>query len=74
MQAWRFLMPSALGFTLRNLGHGAYDKLLGRPSRPLQAMTYVAEHAQLGDPADVLATLEILPDSHRHLYYISLIK
>jgi len=58
MQAWRFLMPGALGFTLKNAVHGAIDKLLRRPSRPLQSMVFVADQARRGDPRDVLRTLD----------------
>ena len=58
MKAWRFLMPSAIGFTLKNVFHGVWDKLTGAPSRPLQSMAYVAQHAKPGDPRDVLLTLD----------------
>jgi catechol O-methyltransferase len=38
--------------------HTAIDRVTGRPSRPLQAMTFVAERARPGDPEDVLRTLD----------------
>lgn len=67
MQLWRFLAPSALGFTLKNLAHGIVDKLLKRPSRPAMAAAYVREHARQGDPASVLATLDTFARTQRWL-------
>jgi catechol O-methyltransferase len=58
MQLWRFLLPSALGFTLKNAAHVAIDKVTGAPARTLQAANYVALHARPGDPEDVLRTLD----------------
>ncbi len=58
MQAWRFFLPPALGFTLRNFLHAGIDKATGKPSRPLQSMAFVAENAQQGNPKDVLLTLD----------------
>ena len=55
---WRFLSPSMLGFTTRNLAHGVFDRLRGQPPRPLRAMAYVREHAEQGNPTDVLAKLD----------------
>ncbi len=58
MQQWRFLMPGALGFTLKNFLHAGIDRLTGKPSRPVQTIAYVAEHGTPGDPKDVLRTLD----------------
>jgi catechol O-methyltransferase len=58
MQAWRFLMPGALGFTLKNFLHGGIDRLTGKPSRPLRTIDYVAANARAGDPRDVLRSLD----------------
>jgi catechol O-methyltransferase len=58
MQLWRFLLPSALGFTLKNGAHQLADKLKGAPARTVQAAQYVAQHARPGDPEDVLRTLD----------------
>ena len=58
MQAWRFLMPSALGFTLMNARQALVDKIKGAPSRPVQAADYVARHAHAGDPENVLRTID----------------
>ena len=55
---WRFLSPSMLGFTSKNLALGAYDKLRGAPPRPLRALAYVREHAEHGNAADVLHKLD----------------
>lgn len=67
MQLWRFLAPSALGFTLRNLAHSVADKLLRRPPRPVMAAAYVCEHATKGEPASVLATLDTFAKTERWL-------
>jgi catechol O-methyltransferase len=67
MQLWRFFMPGALGFTLRNGWHGVLDKLQGRPSRPLQSASYVQANARRGDPASVLATLDKFASEERWL-------
>lgn len=67
MQLWRFLAPSAIGFTLKNLTHGILDKLLRRPARPTLAAAYVREHATRGDPASVLATLDTFAKTERWL-------
>lgn len=58
MQGWRFLMPDALGFTLKNFMHAGIDKVLRRPIRPLQTVPYVAAHATQGEPQDVLRVLD----------------
>ena len=63
MQQWRFLMPGALGFTLKNFLHAGIDRLTGKPSRPVQTIAYVAEHATPGDPKDVLRTWIALPQT-----------
>ena len=67
MQAWRFLLPSSLGFTLKNLVHATIDKLKGAPVRTVQAASYVAEHAQRGNPTDVLRTLDQFAREERWL-------
>lgn len=58
MQLWRFLLPSALGFTLKTAGQQLADKLKGAPARTVQAAQYVAQHAKPGDPEDVLRTMD----------------
>lgn len=70
MQLWRFLQPSALGFTLRTTAQALIDKLKGAPSRPVQAARYVAEHARAGDPEDVLRTLDQFAQKERWLMSI----
>lgn len=67
MQLWRFLLPNALGFTLRNTVHAAVDKLAGAPPRTTQAAEYVARHARRGDPLDVLRTLDKFAAEERWL-------
>lgn len=67
MQLWRFLLPSALGFTLRNAAHAAIDKVKGAPARTVQAAKYVAQHARQGDPQDVLHTLDEFATEQRWL-------
>lgn len=58
MQAWRFFLPSALGFTLKNLSNIIADKLSGAPSRVSRTVAYVAEHSEPGDPAGALRALD----------------
>ncbi len=58
MHLWRFLLPSALGFTARNAGHALIDKISGAPARTTQAAKFASLHAQPGDPEDVLRTLD----------------
>lgn len=70
MQLWRFLKPSALGFTLRTCRQALVDKLRGAPSRPVQAADYVAKHALRGDPADVLRTIDRFAREERWLMNI----
>ena len=67
MQLWRFLLPSALGFTLKNMAHAAVDKIKGAPPRTTQAADYVARHARPGDPGDVLRTLDKFAAEERWL-------
>jgi catechol O-methyltransferase len=67
MQFWRFLMPSALGFTLKVTAQTAIDKVKGAPARTVQAAQYVAQHARPGDPADVLRTLDKFATEERWL-------
>ena len=67
MQFWRFLHPTVLGFTLKTTSQALIDKIKGAPSRPLQAMQYVAQHARAGDPADVLCTLDRFAREERWL-------
>ena len=70
MQLWRFLRPSALGFTLRTGRQALVDLLRGAPSRPVQAAEYVAKHARRGDPADVLRTIDRFAREQRWLMNI----
>ncbi len=67
MQLWRFLHPSALGFTLKTTTQALIDKMRGAPARPIQAARYVARHAQMGDPEDVLRTLDQFAQEERWL-------
>ena len=67
MQLWRFLHPSALGFTLKTTGQALVDKIKGAPSRPVQAAQYVAQHAASGEPDDVLRTLDRFAREERWL-------
>jgi catechol O-methyltransferase len=67
---WRFLTPSALGFTLHTTSQALVDKLRGAPPRPVQAARYVAKHARAGDPDDVLRTLDHFAQSERWLMSI----
>ena len=67
MQVWRFLLPSALGFTLKNVAHATIDKLKGAPPRTVQAASYVAQHARPGDPAEVLRALDRFAAEERWL-------
>jgi catechol O-methyltransferase len=70
MQLWRFLLPSALGFTFKNIIHTVVDKLTGAPARPVQVARYVAEHARAGDPEDVLRTMDRFASEERWLMNI----
>ena len=58
MQLWRFLMPSAIGFSARMAIHGVIDRIKGAPPLPLRVRDYVSTHATRGDPASVLATMD----------------
>jgi catechol O-methyltransferase len=67
MQLWRFLHPSALGFTLKTTTQALIDKFKGAPARPVQAARYVASNARTGDPEDVLRTLDQFAQQERWL-------
>jgi len=67
MQLWRFLHPSALGFTLKTTTQALVDKIKGAPARPVQAARYVASNARTGDPEDVLRTLDQFAQQERWL-------
>jgi catechol O-methyltransferase len=67
MQAWRFLTPRTIGFTLKNLWHGFVDKLAGNPGRPTQTISYVAKHAERGNPEAVLRALDRFAREERWL-------
>lgn len=67
MQLWRFLHPSALGFTLKTTTQALIDKIKGAPARPVQAARYVAKNARTGDPEDVLRTLDQFAQQERWL-------
>lgn len=67
MQLWRFLHPSALGFTLKTTTQALIDKIKGAPARPVQAARYVAKNARMGDPEDVLRTLDQFAQQERWL-------
>lgn len=70
MQLWRFLHPSALGFTLMATRQALVDKIKGAPARPVQAASYVAQHARANDPRDVLQTLDKFSREERWLMSI----
>ncbi len=70
MQFWRFLAPSVLGFTSKNLWHAIVDKISGASPRPVRAMEYVAAHAKEGDAKDVLSKLDDFALSVRWLMSI----
>ena len=70
MQLWRFLLPNALGFTLKNAAHTAIDKVTGAAARTIQAADYVAQHARPGDPEDVLLNLDKFAAEERWLMSI----
>ncbi len=55
---WRFLMPGAIGWTLRTGAYLLYDTITGAPPQPLRVRDFVAEHAKRGDPASVLAAMD----------------
>ena len=67
MQLWRFLLPSALGFTVNNLFHEVVDKVTGTPPRTVQAAKYVFKHARQGDPEGVLRVLDTFALEERWL-------
>lgn len=67
MQWWRFLHPAALGFTLKTTRQALVDKIKGAPPRPIQTARYVEQHAQRGDPQDVLRTLDRFAREERWL-------
>ncbi len=58
MKLYKFLAPSALGFTLKNVSHAVIDKISGAPPRPVRVAEYVAQHAKPGDAVDVLRTID----------------
>jgi len=67
MQLWRFLLPKALPFTLREAWHFSIDRLTGAPPRTTRAAAFVAENAERGDPQDVLRTLDRFAREKRFL-------
>lgn len=67
MKAWRFFTPGNIGFTTRNMLHGAIDRITGQPDRPTQTVSYVAKHAEPGNPGDVLKTLDRFASQERWL-------
>lgn len=67
MALWRFLAPSALGFTLKNTVHALVDKVSGAPPRPVRVAEYVAAHARRGDPEHVLRTIDRFARERRWL-------
>lgn len=70
MQLWRFLHPSALGFTLKTTSQALIDRVKGAPARPVQVAQYVARHARRGDPEDVLHTIDRFAREERWLMNI----
>jgi catechol O-methyltransferase len=67
MRPWRFLYPSAIGFTVMTLRQALVDKIKGAPTRPVQAANYVAKHAREDDPQDVLDTIDRFAREERWL-------
>ncbi len=67
MALWRFLAPSALGFTLKNTVDALVDKVSGAPPRPVRVAEYVAAHARRGDPEHVLRTIDRFARERRWL-------
>jgi catechol O-methyltransferase len=70
MQMWRFFMPSALRFTLRNGVNALVDRIRNEPAMPLRVRDFVAENARKGDPADVLRTMDRFATEVRFLMNI----
>ena len=70
MKFWRFLAPHMLGFTGRTIRQAIVDKLRGAPSRPVQVAEYVARHSRVGDPQDVLRTIDRFAREERWLMNI----
>lgn len=67
MGLWRFLKPSALGFTTTQARHAVIDKIRGPPPRTVRAAEYVALHAKSGDPQGVLQALDRFSAEQRWL-------
>ena len=70
MKYWKFLSPKMIGFSAQTVRQALVDKLRGAPSRPVQVAAYVAEHAQKGDPQDVLRTIDRFAREERWLMNI----
>jgi catechol O-methyltransferase len=70
MQLWRFLMPSAIGFSSRMFVYGLIDRVKGAPPMPLRVRDFVAENARQGDPEDVLKTMDRFATEVRFLMNI----
>lgn len=70
MQIWRFLQPSALGFSFRVLRETLIDRLTGAAPLPLRVRDFVAQHARRGDPEDVLRTMDRFATEVRFLMNI----
>jgi len=70
MQIWRFLQPSALGFSFRVLRDTLIDRLTGAAPLPLRVRDFVAQHARRGDPEDVLRTMDRFATEVRFLMNI----
>ena len=69
-QIWRFLTPSALPWAFQRVVEFAADRLSGAPPRTVQVRRFVAEHAQQGDPQDVLRTMDRFAVERRFLMNI----
>lgn len=70
MQLRKLLAPGVPGFALKNAVHALIDKATGAPPRPVRVAGYVAEHATVGDPADVLRTMDRFAREKRWLMNI----
>ena len=69
MKPWRFLYPSAIGWTLRNAALLAYDRAVGAPPLPIRVRDHVEKTATRGDPASVLSAMDEFA-KHRFLMNI----
>ena len=67
LQLWRFLTPTAIGFTSKNIAHALIDKLQGNPPRTTLAAEFVRAYAEKNNPRDVLQQLDRFARERRWL-------